>query len=210
MFDHFLWIPFLFAISILTLTPGVDTLLVIRNAARGGYQDGLLTSLGICLGLFVHGSISAAGLSVILLGSAELFTLLKLVGALYLIWLGIQSLRSALNRGIQSTNHSGATLRVPVATSMREGILSNVLNPKPIVFYMAFLPQFIDPLYAALPQVMMMAGVHFIIGMIWLGTLVLMVGQARQWIQQPAVGQMMHSITGFLLVGFGVKLGLSQ
>ena len=67
MFDHFLWLPFLLAITALTMTPGVDTLLVMRNAARGGNRDGLLTSLGICMGLFAHASISAAGLSVILL-----------------------------------------------------------------------------------------------------------------------------------------------
>jgi RhtB (resistance to homoserine/threonine) family protein len=210
MFDHFLWLPFLLAITILTLTPGVDTLLVLRNAVRGGHRDGLLTSLGICLGLFVHASISAGGLSVILLGSAELFSLLKLAGAAYLIWLGIQSLRSAVNCRRLLLNQHVAISNVPAATSLREGLLSNVLNPKPIIFYMAFLPQFIDPAYSALPQALMMAGIHFVIGMLWQGTLTLMVSRARQWLQRPAVGRVMDSATGLLLVGFGVKLGVSQ
>ncbi|MEH6823336.1 MAG: LysE family translocator [Motiliproteus sp.] len=210
MFEQFLWLPFLLAITALTLTPGVDTLLVMRNAARGGHRDGLLTSLGICLGLFIHAGISAAGLSVILLGSAELFTALKLAGAAYLIWLGIQSLRSAVRRRGVQFDVSGSLTQVPALTSLREGLLSNVLNPKPIIFYMAFLPQFIDPAYSALPQALLMAAVHFSIGMFWQGALVLMVGRARQWLQRPRVAQVMDSLTGVLLVGFGGKLAASS
>ena len=206
MFDHFLWLPFLLAITALTMTPGVDTLLVMRNAARGGNRDGLLTSLGICLGLFAHASISAAGLSVILLGSAELFTGLKLAGAAYLIWLGVQSLRSALqHRAIQIDAPQGQNA-VPGMRSLREGLLSNLLNPKPIIFYMAFLPQFIDPAYSALLQALIMASIHFAIGTLWQGGLVLMVGSARLWLQRPRVAQVMDSLTGLLLVGFGAKL----
>ncbi|WP_370278052.1 LysE family translocator [Pontibacterium sp.] len=210
MFESFLWLPFLVAITALTLTPGVDTLLVMRNAARGGNRDGLLTSLGICMGLFVHASISAAGLSVILLGSAHLFTALKIAGACYLIWLGVQSLRSAFKSGALQVEQPTAQCSVPAMTSLREGLLSNVLNPKPIIFYMAFLPQFIDPAHSAVAQSMMMAAVHFTIGMVWQGTLVLMVARARQWLQTPKVSKTMDSITGFLLIGFGVKLAGSQ
>ena len=210
MFDQFLWLPFLIAITALTLTPGVDTLLVMRNAARGGHRDGLLTSLGICLGLFIHASISAAGLSVILLGSAELFMLLKLAGAGYLIWLGVQSLRSAINRQKLQFEQPDAVSTIPAIVSLREGLLSNVLNPKPIIFYMAFLPQFIDPAYSALPQALMMATVHFTIGMLWQGALVLMVGRARLWLQQPRVAKVLDSITGVLLIGFGTKLASSN
>lgn len=210
MFDHFLWLPFLVAITALTLTPGVDTLLVMRNAARGGNRDGLLTSLGICSGLFIHAAISAAGLSVILLGSAELFMLLKLAGAGYLIWLGVQSLRSALRRSGLHFDQPVTACPVSALTSLREGLLSNVLNPKTVIFYMAFLPQFIDPSYPALPQAMLMASIHFGIGMLWQGGLVLMVGRARLWLQRPQVGRAMDSVTGVLLVGFGAKLATTQ
>ncbi len=210
MFDHFLWLPFLVAITALTLSPGVDTLLVMRNAARGGNRDGLLTSLGICCGLFVHATISAAGLSMVLLGSAELFMLLKLAGAGYLVWLGVQSLRSALQRRQLQFDQPAAINDIAAAISLREGLLSNLLNPKPIIFYMAFLPQFIDPVYPALPQALMMAGVHFAIGMLWLGSLALMVNRARRWLQQPRVGRAMDSVTGVLLMGFGISLMTSR
>lgn len=87
--------PFLVAITLLSISPGVDTLLVIRNTARGGVRDGVLTSLAICCGLFVHAAVSALGISLILLQSAWAFQLLKLAGAAYLVWLGVQGLLAA-------------------------------------------------------------------------------------------------------------------
>jgi len=210
VFDQFMWLPFLVAITALTLTPGVDTVLVMRNSARGGGTDGLATSLGICLGLYLHAFISAAGLSAILLGSAELFLLLKIAGAGYLIYLGIQSLRSAWANKSLRVGSPSVVLKVPLTQSLREGFLSNVLNPKPIVFYMAFLPQFINPDYSPVLQAMLMATVHFVIGMLWQGALALTVSKARAFLEKPLVSRLMDSITGVVLVGFGVKLGASQ
>ena len=206
MFDHFMWLPFLLAITALTLTPGIDSLLVMRNAARGGNRDGLLTSFGICLGLFFHATLSAAGLSAILMGSAELFTLIKIAGACYLVFLGLQSLGSALKGSSQTIEATTRVAFIPASQSLREGLLSNVLNPKPIVFYMAFLPQFIDPAFSPIPQALLMAAIHFSICMLWQGGLVLMVDKARGWLQKPQVSKIMDSITGVLLVGFGAKL----
>lgn len=209
MFDHFQWLPFLLAITALTMSPGVDSLLVIRNAARGGWRDGFVTSFGICLGLFAHAVVSAAGLSVILLGSAELFTAMKFAGAAYLVWLGIQSLRSAFHaKGLVVAEQRSKV--VPVATSLREGLLSNLLNPKPIIFYMAFLPQFIDPAHSALAQSLAMAAMHFTIAMVWQGVLVVAVERARTILARPRVSKVMDSVTGVLLLGFGAKLAVTQ
>ena len=210
MFEHFLWLPFLITITALTITPGVDSVLVIRNSARGGSKDGMYTSIGICLGLFAHALISAAGLSLILLSSAELFTLLKLAGAAYLIWLGVQSIRSALKHQTLPYESVSSVAEVSVFRSLREGLLSNVLNPKTIVFYMAFLPQFIDPDHPPIPQALMMAGIHFVLAMLWQGGLVLMVKRARVWLQQPKVSKTLDSITGLILVAFGARLVTSS
>lgn len=201
-----MWLPFVLAITALTLTPGIDSLLVMRNAARGGNRDGLLTSLGICLGLFFHACLSAAGLSAILMGSAELFALIKIAGACYLVYLGLQSIRSAFSGKGQTLVAAQITRPVSASQSLREGLLSNVLNPKPIVFYMAFLPQFIDPAYSPVLQALMMASIHFSICMLWQGGLVLMVDKARHCLQKPRVSKVMDSVTGVLLVGFGAKL----
>lgn len=209
MIEQFQWLPFLLAITVLTMSPGVDTLLVLRSSAVAGWRVGFVCSLGICLGLFAHAMISALGLSVILLGSATLFTAFKVAGALYLVYLGVQALRSAWRP-------QGLTLNVPEGRQMnaklafRQGILSNILNPKTIVFYMAFLPQFINPEYSAVAQSLFMAALHFIIAMVWQTFLAVMVHRARVWLARPKVAQVLDSLTGVLLVGFGIKLALTQ
>ncbi|SCX80046.1 LysE family translocator [Desulfoluna spongiiphila] len=202
-------IAYTIAITLLTITPGIDTILVIRNTTRGAMKDGFFTSLGICSGLFVHATFSAVGISVILLHSAVAFGLLKLMGAAYLIWLGIVSLRSA------ATPRSGSSVEdIPpgfgdfrVARSLREGFLSNVLNPKTIVFYMAFLPQFIDPARPALVQALGLAGLHFVIAMVWQTGLAAMVDRAKVILMKEAVQRTLDGITGVLMVMFGVLLG---
>ena len=159
------FITFLIAITLLTISPGVDTLLVMRNTAGGGWKDGLVTSLGICSGLFVHAAVSAVGISVILLQSAWAFNALKFAGALYLIWLGIQSIRNL--KALPMDQVRGVGVRTTSwIRSIREGLLSNVLNPKTIVFYMAFLPQFISPTQSPMVQSLFMAGIHFVIGLV--------------------------------------------
>lgn len=209
-FDAQFW-PFLVAITLLTLSPGVDTLLVIRNTTRGGRRDGILTSLAICSGLFVHAAVSALGISVILLQSAWAFSALKLVGAAYLIWLGLQSLASA-RRGTPLPVAGCEVERQAVScwVPLREGFLSNVLNPKTVVFYMAFLPQFIAPGDPALAKSLWLAGVHFLIANLWQIGIVLMLGRAGHWLGRRAVSRTLDGATGMIMVAFGLKLALSQ
>ncbi|WP_428606066.1 LysE family translocator [Sedimenticola sp.] len=210
-FDHYLW-AYLIAITLLTVSPGVDTLLVIRNTVRGGFRDGVLTSFAICLGLFVHAAVSAGGISFILMQSAWAFSLLKLAGAGYLIWLGGKSLYSAF-RGQSGLKLEAGNIKhrqVSAWTSLREGFLSNVLNPKTVVFYMAFLPQFIQPTDPALLKSLFLAGLHFLIANIWQLVLVLMVGRAAVWLSRPRVGRYFDSLTGSIMVFFGVRLGFDS
>lgn len=205
------FLPFVVAITLLSMTPGVDTLLVIRNTARGGVRDGVITSVAICCGLFVHATVSALGISLILLQSAWAFGLLKLVGAAYLIWLGVQSLLSA-RRGNPLPVAGMDTPRrdVPVMLPVREGFLSNVLNPKTVVFYMAFLPQFIAPSDPALLKSLWLAGVHFVIANLWQIAIVLMVGRAGTWLAKRWVSRTLDGVTGTVLVALGIKLALQQ
>ncbi|MFT5924369.1 MAG: threonine/homoserine/homoserine lactone efflux protein [Paraglaciecola sp.] len=201
---------FLVAITLLTITPGIDTVLVIKNTSRSGGRDGVVTSLGICLGLFVHATFSAVGISAILLQSSELFFTMKLVGAVYLIWLGIGGLKAAFK------SHSGLTIDDSIARtssvkrSLKEGFLSNVLNPKTAVFYLAFLPQFIDPQYSPLLQAMTMAGIHFLIAMIWQCGLAGAVSSAKRFFASPVALKWMEGITGSVLIFFGSKLLLDE
>ncbi len=202
---------FLLASLVLTLTPGVDTILVMRNVLRGGRSDGLVTTLGICSGLFVHATLSACGISVLLLQSALLFGLLKTAGALYLIWLGLRSLCD--------TVRGKSLLTLPTERfrgeshwklSLREGLLSNVLNPKPILFYMAFLPQFIGPSDPVLLKSLGLAGLHFLMGIVWLGLISCFLQQVKTWLGRPAVTRTLNGLCGIVLLFFGIQLGLAR
>ncbi|ENM5815626.1 LysE family translocator [Vibrio mimicus] len=201
---------FLIAITILTLTPGLDTALVIRNTSRAGFADGCTTSLGICFGLFVHATFSAIGISAILAQSAELFQIVKMIGAAYLIWLGISSLRSLMKTGqgieVASLTHSQFRL----TRSLREGFLSNVLNPKTAVFYLAFLPQFINPEYSPLAQSLLMALIHFAIAMVWQCGLAGALSSAQNLLKNASFMRWMEGTTGFVLVALGIKLLLEK
>ncbi|KJZ09515.1 MULTISPECIES: LysE family translocator [Halomonas] len=203
---------FVVAITLLSVTPGVDTLLVIRNTARGGLRDGVLTSLAICSGLFVHATISALGVSLILLQSAWAFSALKMIGAGYLAWLGVASLRQAwAGKGLAVSAASGARRqRVSPWRPLREGLLSNVLNPKTVVFYMAFLPQFIAPTDPALLKSLWLAGIHFVIANLWQILVAVLVGSASHWLARPAFSRVLNGLTGGVLVAFGVKLALTR
>ena len=206
-----LW-PCLLALTLLTLTPGVDTLLVIRNSTRGGWKDGCASSLGVCSGLFVHALLSAVGISVILLQSALAFNLLKFVGAGYLIWLGVCSLRSAVRPGALTGLPAGEArvVNFQLQRSLREGLLSNVLNPKTIIFYMAFLPQFIDPAGSALQQSLLLAALHFCLAMIYQCGLALMVDKAGRWLKNSRLRRSLDGLTGTVLVLLGLRLALDR
>ncbi|PJC87911.1 threonine transporter RhtB [Vibrio sp. HA2012] len=198
---------FLIAITILTLTPGIDTALVIKNSSRSGVKDGCVTSFGICSGLFVHATFSSVGISAILLQSAQLFQVMKWIGALYLIWLGINSLKATYKgvKGIEVEESDGHRV-FSARRSLREGFLSNVLNPKTAVFYLAFLPQFINPEHSLFVQSFMMAGIHFLIAMIWQSGVATAVTSAQQLVKNSSLLTWMEGITGSVLIALGIKL----
>ncbi|MCG9752486.1 LysE family translocator [Vibrio brasiliensis] len=197
---------FIIAITILTLTPGLDTALVIRNTSRGGMVDGSVTSVGICSGLFVHALFSAVGISALLAQSAELFSFIKMLGAAYLIWLGLNSLKMVLSKQQGLDIKEGSDHSLSVKRSLREGFLSNVLNPKTAVFYLAFLPQFIDPQGSPLLQSLFMAGIHFVIAMCWQCGLAGALTSAKSLLKSPRFMTWMEGTTGAVLVLLGAKL----
>jgi RhtB (resistance to homoserine/threonine) family protein len=202
----------LIAVTLLTLTPGIDTMLVIKNSARGGWWDGSVSSLGICSGLFVHAAVSALGISIILLQTAWAFNALKFAGAAYLVWLGLCCWKRVARgeHNILAGNISATQDSFLFSRSFREGFLSNVLNPKTVIFYMAFLPQFIDPAQPPLLQSHFVAAMHFSVAMIYQCTLAAMIDKARIWLQRPVVNRVFDSLTGSVLLFIGVKLALDE
>jgi len=202
-------ITFFVAITVLTMTPGLDTMIILRNTIRGGAKDGIVSSIGICSGLFIHAFLSAVGISAILLYSSTAFTTLKVIGACYLIWLGFINLKSfwysSKQKKVETSKEPFHFIR-----SFREGFMSNVLNPKTIVFYMAFLPQFISPESSALVQSMILAAFHFIIAMIWQGILIYTICSANVFITKESVRKTLDLISGLIMMVFGVKLFMSD
>ncbi len=206
MIDNF-W-SFTIAISLLTLFPGVDSLLVVRNSIRGGLPDGLWTSTGICCGLFIHATLSALGISAFLLHSATAYQLLKLAGGGYLLWLGLASLWAARGKAGKTSLPAEPLPHRNVSwqRSLREGLVCNVSNPKTLLFYMAFLPQFINPQRSALEQSLAMAAVHFVIAMIYQAVLAGAAFKIKSLFKKGGAGwwqRCADGVIGMLLISFG-------
>src|SRR5690349_8737407 len=135
---------FALAALVLIMLPGPDQALITRNALVGGRKGGLLTVAGGVLGLSVHAGAAALGLSALLVASATAYTVLKIVGAVYLLWLAVQMLWSARRSPRPPVDEQATTAPTRRARCLRQGFLSNVLNPKVALFFVTFLPQFLS------------------------------------------------------------------
>ncbi|MGQ0429168.1 MAG: LysE family translocator [Gammaproteobacteria bacterium] len=203
-------LAFTLVAALMTMSPGPDTMLVVRNALRGGRRDGLLTVAGICSGLFVHALLSALGVSAVLMYSATAFTALKIAGACYLVWLGIKSLLAAANGAAPAPDLQGGASGVPAAVSFREGLFTNLLNPKVIVFYLALVPQFIGPDDPVILRYVLLTAIHYVQGILWLGAVALLVARSRLMFMRPAWRRWIDATCGTILVALGVRLALQR
>ena len=203
-------LAFTLVAAIMTMTPGADTLLVVRNVLRGARRDGFATMFSICSGLYAHALLSALGVSVILMHSAKAFMVLKVAGACYLVWLGIQSLRSASRERAAPDPADASAIRVPVLQCFREGFLTNLLNPKVIVFYLALLPQFIGLDDAVLQKSLLLAVIHFVEGILWFTVVSILVDRSRQFFMKPRQRHLIDAACGTILVALGFRLAWQQ
>lgn len=199
------------AAAVLTVLPGTDTLLVMRNTLRGGVAAGWKTTIGICPGLFVHATVSALGMSAILRHFPRGFEVLQVAGALYLAYLGARSLHEARWQVVApDLAVGGASPTRGTAGLLAEGFLCNVLNPKTMVFYIAFLPQFLragDPVWTSS---LLLAGIHWVEGMLWLGFLVHALSRVRRWLLHPTTVRVLEAASGLLLLGFAARLAIAR
>ena len=185
-------------------------MLVLRNTLRGGRHDGWWTTVGVCTGLLGHALLSAAGLSLILASSALAFQIVKLVGAGYLIWLGVRSwMESRHDAAAEIAGQSQPGERQPLR-SFREGVLTNLLNPKVAIFYLAFLPQFVRPEDPVFGRSLLLATVHNAMGLVWLGVLSIAVSRGRRWLGRGAARRWIGRVSGTLLVALGLRLALAE
>jgi threonine/homoserine/homoserine lactone efflux protein len=200
--------------ALLTITPGADTMIILRSVVTRGQRAGILTMVGICSGLFFHAALSALGLSAILVRSAAAFETVKLLGACYLIYLGMRSLwksrRSSAGTLDVLAPNSIATHKEEKWKAFFEGTFTNILNPKVAIFYLAFLPQFISIHDWILGKAVLLATIHFTEGIIWYSILIFSLGRMRALLARPRVRQALEALSGLILIAFGLRLAVER
>lgn len=198
---------FLAAVAVITVTPGPDTFYVLGRSLEQGRLAGIVSSLGIFVGNLGHTTAAAIGLSALLMTSALAFNIVKYVGAAYLIYLGVQA--------ILSRDHGSALPTTPRASLRKifvQAIFTNLLNPKAALFFLAFIPQFIDP--AAGPMALQTLQLGVIVAAsssLWLALVAALVAAAGQTLRRrPRVATLQRWITGSLFIGLGLRLAIAE
>lgn len=212
---------FITAGLVLNLTPGPDVMYIVAHAVRGGARAGVAAALGIAAGCLVHVAAAALGVSALLATSATAFALLKWAGAFYLVWVGVQMLRAALRPDATDNIAAGAIpasagaelhAQVPRAAVWRRGFLTNVLNPKVALFFLAFVPQFIAPGTAQPGLVFLLLGLLFTVNglLVCVGWALAAAWAARRAGALQRALRWLDGVAGGLFIVFGVRLALTQ
>jgi threonine/homoserine/homoserine lactone efflux protein len=199
---------YLVAAILLTVTPGLDTALVLRTAAVEGPKRAALAAIGIIAGCLVWGAAVALGLGALLAASSLAFTVLKWAGAAYLVWLGLNLILRP--RDEFELANGGPTAAGGDFTWMRRGLLTNLLNPKVGVFYISFLPQFLPAGVPAAPFIFLLAAIHGAVSVFWFAGLIGATRPIAGALKKAGVVRWLDRLTGGVFLGFGVRLALER
>jgi threonine/homoserine/homoserine lactone efflux protein len=213
LLDPQILLAYLAAATALALSPGPDTMFVLATSTSGGARAGVAATLGISTGSLVHATLAALGVSALIAASPEAFDALRIAGALYLLWIGAQALHAFI-----------AGLRNPTAlpaanggetsawSAYRRGLLTNVLNPKVGVFYVAFLPQFANPELGHVPlQIFLLGAIHNVIGTLWLIALAVASGRTAQaFARSPRVRAWLDGVAGTIYIALALRMFLLE
>jgi threonine/homoserine/homoserine lactone efflux protein len=200
---HSQLLPFVGTAILIALTPGADTAMVVRSALVAGAPAARRTALGTTTGLLVWGAASALGVAALLNTSAEVFAVVKLAGAAYLVWLGLSAIRHAGSHAVPAGRAAGGS-------PFRQGLLCNLLNPKAGIFFTALLPQFVSPQDPALLMSMLMTAIAAVTSLAWLSVYAAVVPRAGDVLRRPPVRRALDRLTGVVLIGRGVRLALTR
>ncbi|WP_019156276.1 LysE family translocator [Robertmurraya massiliosenegalensis] len=195
---------FLLLSLFVVMSPGIDTALITKRTISDGRKDGYRIALGITTGSLVHTLAAAFGLSAILMQSALAFEIVKYVGAIYLIYLGATSFIKK-DKGTDSSLEKN-TKKAPFT----QGLLSNVLNPKVAMFFITFLPQFVNGANNVTTQLIIMGVIYTVLSITWFFVYVFFINYLREWLMSAKVQRVMDKTTGLILIGFGLKLALEK
>ncbi|WP_053363482.1 LysE family translocator [Bacillus sp. FJAT-27251] len=194
---------------LLIILPGPDTAIATKNTISLGRAGGLKTALGTCCALLIHTSAAVLGLSAIIVKSSFLFSVFKYVGAVYLIYLGAKTLW-AMKKGQAASVELTAKSQFANTSCFKQGFLTNILNPKVAVFFLTFLPQFVDSGSNNFVPFLIMGFTYTVLTAVWFFLYVYLIDQISAFMKKPRTQNMIEGITGTILIGFGIKLALEK
>jgi threonine/homoserine/homoserine lactone efflux protein len=201
-------LAFTAAAVLLTITPGLDTMMLLRMVLGGGRRAGVFGGFGTTLGCLVWGAASIAGLTALLAASRLAYDLVRWAGALYLLWLGGSALwRSWRGRAVAE---DAPAARMTPGQALRIGFTTNVLNPKIGVFYLSLLPQFLPADAGASGWAALLVGIHVGVGQVWQLVVVWLAGRAAVVLTRPRVKEWTERLTASVLIGFGLKVAFDS
>jgi threonine/homoserine/homoserine lactone efflux protein len=192
------------------MSPGPDFAVVVRRSAISGGAHGMATAAGIAAGVFAWAIAAATGVAALVTLASVAFTIIKLVGAGYLVFLGVKALRSALRAGdIRFEPDTWPAAGPSLWTAFRDGLLCNALNPKAAIFFVALLPQFL-PANPGFTDTLTLSAIAVIITAVWFSAVANLVAAFRRLFSRPAVRRTIDGLSGAVLIGLGVRLAFTS
>jgi threonine/homoserine/homoserine lactone efflux protein len=193
--------------ALLVMSPGPNGVLIAKTVPTSGRAAGFANIVGFVSAFWLHGSLSILGISVILVQSAHAFMIVKLIGAAYLCWIGIKALREAL-KGVRPVPVTAPAARKrTLAIAVVEGFLTNALNPKVSMFYLAAFPQFIPAGEGAIASAFTLVAIHSMLNIVWFSSMILLIARLKSSVAASAAFQRwLKGVTGAVFIAFGVKL----
>lgn len=208
-------INFMGIVTLLMMLPGPNTILVMQTFGILGRRAALYNIAGIVTAIFIHSFLSAFGLSIIIVKSAQTYMLIKCAGAAYIIYLGVISIFSVYN---QSNDTSSVTDKSTIKRGngdspyklYTQGLISNILNPKVALFFLSLFPQFIHNHNAVLVESLVLTVIYTLIAIIWYVILMAFVDKMGSYLEDNGIKKWLKTITGFILIGLGVRIAFSN
>jgi threonine/homoserine/homoserine lactone efflux protein len=216
---------FTVAAFVIAVTPGPDTALTLRNTLLLGARAGFATACGSAVGMFAHALAVVFGVAAIIAVSVTAFTAFKVVGAVYLFWLGILAFREAMRRNTGATgNDHDAPPEAPApfvhvlerwgparlgASPAAQGLVSSVTNPKTAVFFLTFVPQYLDPAGNVLAEALVLTCLLAVVSVVWLGAYIWAIGLIAPFLRRPRIRRVQEGVLGAVFMSFGLRLAIA-
>ncbi|BCL71794.1 Putative threonine/Lysine efflux family protein [Vibrio nigripulchritudo SFn27] len=192
-------------VFLLAIVPGPNALLILYTSVSFGRRFALTNILGFAVAFLIHAYVSAKGLSLLLSQSAMAFSIFKWVGVIYLIWLGISNIRNGIRMAKINVNTAEVHQKTTIGGSFVRGFLTNMLNPKIVMFYLSIFPQFVDPQHL-MQQSLLLGMVQALVVGSWFVLVIFFATRLKSWLSAPTTSRWLNYVSGSLFIGFGASL----